>query len=233
MQVGSHCPSPSASFPLCQFQSCLVKYELKKTLVAWSRNDWWAFVEGGSIPAASCWSTNCLVCWRKMMMFGIAWEKHYHLKYFPGMCSSHAWTFHCSHWAKWVLFILWIWGFCLFCFCFVLIFFVLFFFFFIHKGSRNIKEMTHPKSVINCVTTQTNSDFLYHKVAQCSLNHSSTLRWEQGARLFCNEQIPMQEGDCEMKFWKGYRDHSKYRFEELIMFAVDPAKKQMVERSRS
>lgn len=38
----------------------------------------------------------------------------------------------------------------------------------------------------------------------------------------------MQEWDCEMKFWKGYRDHSKHRFEELIMFAVDPAKKQTV-----
>lgn len=120
------------------------------------------------------------------------------------------------------------------CFVFVLFwFFVFCFFFFIPKGSRNIKEMTHPKSVINCVTTQTNSDFLYHKVAQCSLNHSSTLSWEQGARQFCNEQIPMQEGDCEMKFWKGYRDHSKHRFEGLIMFAVDPAKKQMVEISKS
>lgn len=162
--------------------------------MAWSRNGWWAFVESGSIPA-NFWSTNCLVCWRKKKVFGIACEKHY-LKYFPGMCSSHAWAF---HWplsqvsaiysvGLWVLFV------CLFCF----------WFFFPHKGSRNIKKLNDSSkdNYKMCHNTETNSDCLYHKAAQCSLNHSSTLRWEQGAGLFCIEHLSMQEWDCDVKFWK-------------------------------
>lgn len=36
-----------------------------------------------------------------------------------------------------------------------------------------------------------------------------------------------------MKFWKGYRDPFNHRLEELIMAALDPAKRQIVERSKS
>lgn len=99
------------------------------------------------------------------------------------------------------------WGFGLF----VWGFFVWLVVFFSIQGSRNMKKLNDSSKVSYqmCHNTETNSDFVYHKVARCSLNHSSALRWKEGARLFCIEQIPMQEWDCEMNFWKGCRDHSK------------------------
>lgn len=59
--------------------------------------------------SASCWSTNCLVCWRKKEVFEIEWEKQY-VKEFAGMWAlmvalgSSEWYWFCGFGVSLVLF---------------------------------------------------------------------------------------------------------------------------------